>query len=259
MCNDNLFGREKCKIIKHVEIVEGVYELVIESKDIAKTTIPGQFVNLYCDSNSMLLPRPISICEVDADAGWVKLIYAVVGDGTKLISRMSVGQTIDVLGPLGNGYTLGNEQEVLIVGGGVGTPPLVELAKRLPGKKHIYLGFRTAPYLVEELSKYGTVHVATDDGSVGYQGTVIELMNKENAQGACVYACGPKPMLKALQSWVMEKGIPAQLSLEERMGCGFGACVGCVCKIKVQNETGYTYKKVCKDGPVFSASEVMFE
>lgn len=259
MCVETKKARESCKIIKHNEIAAGIFEMVVATTDIPKEAKAGQFVNIYCKSDARLLPRPISICEVDTKEHWLKLVYAVVGNGTKEISKLKVGEEIDVLGPLGNGYSIKEDSKVsLLVGGGVGTPPLVELAKQIKGKKMIYLGFRTEPYLVEELKKYGDVYVATDDGSVGHKGNVIELMNKTRATGDVIYSCGPSPMLSAVKDWANEKGIEAWLSLEERMGCGFGACVGCVFKIKADNENGFTYKKVCKDGPVFDAKEVLF-
>jgi len=258
MCIDHHVGKETSKIISNKEIARDVFEMIIANETIPMETKPGQFINLYCQSGAKMLPRPISICEVNKDEKWVKIVYAVVGEGTKDFSLLQSGDSIEVLGPLGNGYTIHPCEESILVGGGVGTPPLVELAKKIQGKIFIYLGFRTNPYLIEELKKYGEVYVATDDGSVGHHGTVIELMKKQEVTGQQLYACGPKPMLKALQDFAIEKNIEAQLSLEERMGCGFGACVGCVCKIKADNEAGYTYKKVCKDGPVFDAKEVLF-
>lgn len=257
MCVDKSLGREICKIVYNRQIVEDVYEMVFMSKSISLEAKPGQFVNLYCKSEAKMLPRPISICEVNKEEEWVKIIYAVVGEGTKDFSILKIGDVIEVLGPLGNGYRIVECEETILVGGGVGTPPLLELAKRIDGKKTIYLGFRTNPYLLESLRKYGEVYVATDDGSYGYHGTVVDLMKKNGAKGNKLYACGPKPMLKAVQKFASERNIEAQLSLEERMGCGFGACVGCVCKVKADNEVGYTYKKVCKDGPVFDAKEVL--
>lgn len=260
MCN-KAEGRISCKIVHNKKIADNIYEMIISCKDIVQNAKPGQFVNLYCKSEAMLLPRPISICEVNKNEGSIKLVYAVIGAGTKSLPTLSASDEIDVLGPLGNGYKFNNNPDnvSILIGGGVGTPPLVELAKELVGEKIIYLGFRSTPYLVEELKKYAEVFVATDDGSVGFKGTVTELMNNTNAHGNQIYACGPKPMLKAVKTWAVEHNIPAQLSLEERMGCGFGACVGCVTKIKADNEEGYTYKKVCKDGPVFDAGEVLFE
>lgn len=259
MCGTHSLGRSYCSVIENKEIEKDIYQMVVQNPRIATEAKPGQFVNLYCQSDARLLPRPISICEVDAKEGWVKLIYASIGTGTKSFVSIREGEEIELLGPLGNGYSLIDSADFILVGGGVGTPPLLELAKKLPGRKTIYLGFRNSPYLIEELEKYGAVYIATDDGSVGYHGNIVELMKTHDIQAKVLYACGPKPMLNAIQKYAAKREIQAQLSLEERMGCGFGACVGCVCKIKVQNETGYTYKKVCKDGPVFDAREVIFE
>lgn len=258
MCGESKKNKQKCSIILNKEIASGVFKMIFTSKEIANETVPGQFVNLYTDSKALLLPRPISICEVDKEQGLVTIVYAVVGEGTKLFSGLKAGDLVDVLGPFGKGFPVNNHNKSIIVGGGVGTPPLLELAKQLNGDIEIYLGYRTEPYLIEDFKKYGKVFVATDDGSVGHEGNVIELMNSNNTIGEVIYSCGPTPMLKGVKEWTNEKDIHAWLSLEERMGCGFGACVGCVCKIAADNEEGYTYKKVCKEGPVFNAKEVLF-
>lgn len=244
-------------IIEHTKLVAGVYEMVIECPTIAKITKAGQFINLYSSHQDMLLPRPISVCEVDKILGRLHLVYRVLGKGTEEFSNYKVGEKIKIMGPLGNGFDVEYEGEQLIIGGGVGTPPMVELAKSLKGKKTIVLGFRTDPFLVKRLEKYGEVYVATDDGSVGFKGNVIELISEKNLKGR-IYACGPTPMLKGVQIYAKENNLEAYLSLEERMGCGFGSCVGCATKIKNKIGTGFTYKKVCKDGPVFSSEEVIF-
>lgn len=227
---------------------------------IVKEAVPGQFINIYLNDPSKLLPRPISICELDQVSGILTLVYAVFGQGTRILSGYETGTRVDVLGPLGNGYTL-KKGKHLLVGGGVGTPPLVQTAKTLfeMGETDItaVVGFRSQAYLLEELEEYAKVYVATDDGSQGHHGTVIDVLNKEQISGDMIYACGPTPMLKALQKWALEHKVATQLSLEERMGCGFGACVGCSVKVPYDNEVGYTYKKVCKDGPVFDAKEVI--
>lgn len=258
MCTDKKTGKISCKIIKNTEISEKVFEMIIEGDTIVQEARPGQFLNLYCKSEAMLLPRPISICEVNKKENQIRLVYGVVGKGTMAFSKYKIGDIVEVLGPLGNGYKIAEVEKSIIVGGGLGTPPLLELAKNINGEKVIYLGFRTNPYLVEDLKKYGEVFVATEDGSIGYKGTAIDLLNNTQANGQMLYACGPVPMLKALQKWIYDRNISAQFSLEERMGCSFGACVGCVCKIKTKDESGYNYKKVCKDGPVFNAEEVLF-
>ncbi len=258
MCNTNKKGRITSKIISNDQLATNVYEMIVECPDIVTFAKPGQFVNLYCHHQGRLLPRPISICEIDRDLGVLHLVYAILGDGTAEFSTYQAEDTIDVMGPFGNGFDTSYEgDDHLIVGGGVGTPPMVELAKTLKGEKTIVLGFRTEPYLVKRLAQYGEVFVATDDGSVGYKGHVVGLMEEQSLLGR-IYACGPTPMLKGLQTYAKDKGLTASLSLEERMGCGFGACVGCVTKIKAATEIGFTYKKVCKDGPVFDAEEVLF-
>jgi len=258
MCGSNKRGRISSKIISNDSIATGVYEMIVECPDIVAEAKAGQFVNLYCHHQGRLLPRPISICEIHRDLDRLHLIYAILGDGTDEFARYRTGENIDVMGPFGNGFDEDYQgDDVLIVSGGVGTPPMVELAKSLKGDKTIVVGFRTEPYLVERLKAYGKVYVATDDGSVGFHGNVVELMEAEGLKGR-IYACGPTPMLKGLQKYADDNRLEASLSLEERMGCGFGGCVGCVTAVKADTEAGYAYKKVCKDGPVFDAQEVIF-
>jgi len=258
MCKTNKQGRVSCEIISNKKLATDVFEMIVVCPVIANEAKAGQFVNLYCHHQGRLLPRPISICEIDRVKGRLHLVYAILGDGTAEFSTYQAEDKIDVMGPFGNGFDSSYEgDDQLIVGGGVGTPPMVELAKTLKGKKTIVVGFRTEPYLVDRLSQYGDVHVATDDGSVGYKGHVVGLMEEKGLVGR-LYACGPTPMLKGLQSYALDHGLSASLSLEERMGCGFGGCVGCVTKIKAETQAGFVYKKVCKDGPVFDAKEVLF-
>jgi dihydroorotate dehydrogenase electron transfer subunit len=258
MCQTTNKGRITCKIIKNEVIIDQVYEMIIEARDIAEEAKAGQFVNLYCHHLGRLLPRPISICEIDLEKGRLHLVYAVLGDGTAEFATYKQGDKIDVMGSFGNGFELGDESDHhLIIGGGVGTPPMVELAKQLKGQKTIVVGFRTNPYLVERLEAYGDVFVTTDDGSVGYKGHVVALLESKGLKGK-IYACGPTPMLKGLQAYAQTYELEAQLSLEERMGCGFGGCVGCVVKIVADTEVGYRYKKLCKDGPVFDSKDVLF-
>ncbi|MCT4596825.1 MAG: dihydroorotate dehydrogenase electron transfer subunit [Vallitalea sp.] len=258
MCQDNSKSKQSALIISNEEIANNVYKMIIKQEQVANEAKPGQFINVYCKSESRILPRPISLCEVNREEGLVTIVYLVVGNGTKEFSSLQAGDRVDILGSLGNGFDIKDCKESIIVGGGVGTPPLLELVKNLPGKKKVFLGFRTGSFLVKEFEKYAEVHIATDDGSVGEKGTVTDLMKKVGVQGDIIYSCGPKPMLVAVKNMAEELDIDAQISLEERMGCGIGACVGCICKIKADTEIGYTYKKVCKDGPVFDAKEVIF-
>ena len=258
MCQVSNKTRQSCRIISNTSLVDQVYEMILDCPGIVNQVNAGQFVNLYCRHQGRLLPRPISVCEVDKEKGCLHLVYAILGDGTREFASYKAGETIEVMGPFGNGFDISNVAgDHLIISGGVGTPPMVELCKQLGGKKTIVVGFRDNPYLVDRLKKYGDVYVTTDDGSVGFKGNVVELMEKEGLKGK-IFACGPTPMLKGIQTYAKKYGLEASLSLEERMGCGFGGCVGCVTKIVADTEAGYTYKKVCKDGPVFDAREVLF-
>ncbi len=257
MCQTTLRTKLSSPIISNECLATDIYEMIIECPEISSEAKVGQFINLYCRHEGRLLPRPISICEIDLNKGRLHLVYAILGDGTKEFATYKSGEMIEVMGPFGNGFDISYQgDDHLIVGGGVGTPPLVELCKQLKGKKTIVVGFRTEPYLVERFKQYGDVYVTTDDGSVGFKGHVVALMEEKGLTGR-LYACGPTPMLRGLQAYVSKHDLDAQLSLEERMGCGFGGCVGCVTKVKADTEVGYTYKKVCKDGPIFKSDEVI--
>jgi len=287
MCHNPL-NRITCNVKTNIEIATGIFDMTIHVGSMAGLAKPGQFVNLYCYDRAKLLPRPISICNVDVETGTLRLIYAVVGEGTKEFATLISGDKIEVLGPLGNGFDLKNKEDknILIVGGGVGTPTLLELAKSLKGHYNdsinitTVLGFRDEVYLSKEFETFGKVYVATDSGTEGFKGNVIELMKKNlGAEFKAsktgfdyMYSCGPVPMLKGLQQFNKDYNIKAEISLEERMGCGFGACVGCVVGIRtdmaktnfmenkeeVIKDEDFDYKKVCKDGPVFEYSEVIF-
>lgn len=244
-------------IVEKQQLIDGIYSIWLEEESIAKVAKAGQFVSVYVDSKDHLLPRPISICEVDQEEGRIRLVYRVAGEGTKEISQKNVGELLWILGPLGNGYTLEGKKAIL-VGGGIGIPPMLQLAKELPCEKVIVLGYRNQDtFLDEEFKKYGEVIYATDDGSIGTKGTVIDAMNENQLDVDVIFACGPKPMLKGIKEYAKEHEIKAQISLEERMACGIGACLGCVCKSKEKDSHSHVNnKRVCKDGPVFDAEEV---
>lgn len=259
MCNDGKRQKQSILVLDNKEISPNIFKIVTRSMELARDSKPGQFVNFYSKDGSRILPRPISICETNKINNTLTFVYAVVGKGTEEFSRIKVGEYLDVLGNLGNGYSIDDDiNEHIIVGGGLGIPPLLELAKTLKGKISVYLGYRSETFLLKEFEDLGIqVYIATDDGSKGLKGTVVDLLKQNKARGQMVYSCGPKPMLRALSSWVDQEGIQAQFSLEERMGCGIGACVGCVCKIK--KEESFEYKKVCVDGPVFWSREVVWD
>ena len=245
---------EMAKVLSIGFLNDSICDLKILCPKIAKEAKAGQFVEVYPDNGENLLSRPISICEIDKEVGSIRLVFQVVGKGTKLFSRLKVNDEIRVLGPCGNGYNLKGGKSVL-VGGGIGVPPLIETCKQLEGEKIVVLGFRSGSFLVDEFEKLGAkVYVATDDGSVGFKGNVVELLKSENIVGDNIYSCGPKVMLKFLSMYAQEKNIDCQVSMEERMACGIGACVGCVVQIK--DGDSWVYKKVCKDGPVFDSKEV---
>lgn len=258
MCQTTITSRETCTIVSNEAIASNVFEMIIHWPKGAAKAAPGQFANLYCHHQGRLLPRPISICEIDVPKGNMHFVYAILAAGTKEFTSFKAGELIEVMGPFGHGFSLDEADHHLLIGGGVGTPPMVELAKQLKGEKTIVVGFRTEGYLIDRLEKYGKVYVATDDGSVGTHGTVMDVIREKKLSGK-IQACGPTPMLKAIQAFGIEADLPMELSLEERMGCGFGGCVGCVTRIKADTKEGFVYKKVCKDGPVFEGKEVLFQ
>lgn len=240
------------------ELAEGIYDLKIRLPKICSLAKCGQFVEVYPDNGVNLLARPISICEILGED--LRLVFQVVGTGTEIFSKLRAGDNLRVLGPCGNGYPKIKAKKYLLVGGGIGVPPLLETAKSLAGLGEIsvFLGFRSGSFLADEFEKLGAkVYIATDDGSVGFKGNVVQLMESVGAEGDVIFACGPKIMLKFLAEYGESKGIDTYVSMEERMACGIGACVGCVLKIK--DGDGFAHKKVCKDGPVFYSKEVIWE
>lgn len=245
-------------VIRQDNIATNIYSMVVSAKEIAAEAKPGQFANIFSADGSKLLPRPISICEVDKEEGTLRFVYRVAGEGTKEFSGLTSEDKVDILGPLGNGYTL-KDKKAILIGGGIGIPPMLQLAKELKCEKSIVLGFRDEEFLSEEFENYGTVYKSSDTGFVGVKGTVLDAIKEYGITGDVIYACGPTPMLKAIKEYAIANGIEAQLSLEERMACGVGACLACVCKSKeVDDHSKVHNKRVCKDGPVFYAEEVEF-
>ena len=229
-------------------LTDSVYEMTLEG-DVSAITASGQFVNLQLDG--LYLRRPISVC--DCENGVLTLVYKVVGKGTEQMSKMKSGQTVDILTGLGNGYNLEKSgASPLLIGGGVGVPPMYMLAKQLikQGKNvKVILGFNTAKevFYYDEFVRLGAkVIVTTVDGSAGVKGFVTDAMSDDYSY---FYCCGPEPMLKAVYKKSVTSG---QMSFEERMGCGFGACMGCSCK------TIAGYKRICKDGPVMEKEEILW-
>lgn len=250
-------------IIKQDCLQDDIYSMWIKCPQIAEVAHGGQFVSLYSKDSARLLPRPISICEVDKKAGAIRLVYRTVGAGTKEFSLMKKGDNIDVLGPIGNGYELSSSHPILM-GGGIGIPPMLQLAKELSqngiAKENIsvVLGFRDDTFLLNEFKKIATVYISSDTGNVGIKGNVIDATKEYGITGDAIYACGPKPMLRAIKEYAYEKDIPAYISLEERMACGIGACLACVCNtIDKDEHSQVNNARICVDGPVFKADEVV--
>lgn len=253
--------QETAYVICQEEIGTDIYGMWIKTENIAAKAVPGQFVSLYCADGSRILPRPISICELNNEKNALRLVYRIAGRGTEEFSRLRSENVIKVTGPLGNGYTM-KDNRAMLVAGGIGVPPMVELAKELKRKGlndiKAVIGYRNNEmFLKGELEKYCDVYVATEDGSYGVKGNVIDAIKEYNLEADTIYSCGPKPMLKAVASYAEKKGIEAQISLEERMACGIGACLGCVCKSKEKDaHSNVNNKRVCVDGPVFDSKEV---
>lgn len=247
----------KCKVISKKEIAPNIIDVTVESDEIATGAKPGQFLHIKCgDDISMPLRRPISICDAEGDK--LRFIFEVKGRGTQNLA--TINDELDIMGPLGNPFTIDNEtyKKPVVIGGGIGTYPLFKLTKALENAT-VYLGFRskTQVTLEDEFKAVcSDVSVATDDGSYGYNGYAINLLKEKikTDKVDIIYACGPKPMLKAVKELAEESGIRCQISLEERMGCGIGACLTCSCKTNLEGT--WKYKRVCKNGPVFWSTEV---
>lgn len=250
--------REFAKIMEQEMIGKDIYSMWIKTEQIAKAAHAGQFISVYSKNDSKMLPRPISICEIKEDR--LRIVYRVTGNntGTEEFSRYLPGETIEILGPLGNGFPLDLQKKAFLIGGGIGIPPMVQLAKSLDCEKQIIAGYRNQEiFLKEELQAQGEFYVATEDGSVGTKGNVLDAIGENQLDAEVIYACGPTPMLRALKAYAEEKGIPCYVSLEEKMACGIGACLACVCKSKeVDGHSHVHNKRICKDGPVFLSTEV---
>lgn len=238
------------------KLASDVYSMWIKAGDMAREAKPGQFLSVFSKDGSRLLPRPISICEADPEGGRLRIVYRVVGAGTEEFKGYQAGSSIDVMGPLGNGFPL-KDKKAFLIGGGIGIPPMLELAKQLKCETTAVLGYRDELFLNQEFEAYTSVVVATEDGSAGTRGNVLDAIREQKLAADVIYACGPTPMLRALKQYAMEQGIECYLSLEEKMACGIGACLACVCQSKdVDSHSHVHNKRICKDGPVFLAQDI---
>ena len=253
--------RETVTVVSQEQLADGIFSMWIQT-EAAKTARPGQFISMYTNDGSKLLPRPISICEIDTETSKLRVVYRVTAEktGTEQISKMKAGDTLPIIGPLGNGFPLeaGKGKLAFLIGGGIGVPPILELAKQLDCKKQIIMGYRDADtFLKEQFEENGTVYISTEDGSVGTKGNVMDAIRENGLEADIIYACGPTPMLRAINQYAEEQGSECDISLEERIACGIGACLAWVCQSKEKDHhSNVNNKRICKDGPVFLSTEV---
>lgn len=254
--------KETAVVISQEMLADGIFSMWMQT-EAAATAKPGQFISMYTNDGSKLLPRPISICEIDVKKSALRVVYRVTGahTGTESFSKLQAGDTLPIIGPLGNGFPFEKAEgkRVFLMGGGIGVPPILELAKQMKcEKKQIVVGYRDAQtFLREQFEQNGEVYISTEDGSVGTKGNVMDAICEEQLDADMIFACGPTPMLRAIKQYAEEHGIECYISLEERMACGIGACLACVCKSKEKDHhSNVNNKRICKDGPVFLSTEV---
>ena len=216
-------------VLSQKEIAPRIFDMWIAT-DLAEQAKAGQFIGVYPKDRSALLPRPISICQVSDKKDALRIVYRIAGQGTAEFSSYTEGDSVEILGTLGNGFPTeaAEGKKVFLMGGGIGIPPMLELAKELSCKKTAVLGYRDVLFLNEEFAPYADVVLATEDGSAGTKGNVLDAIRENGLQADVIMACGPTPMLRAIKAYAQEHGIECYLSLEEKMACGVGACLACV-------------------------------
>lgn len=255
-------AKVKARVLSQTMLADNIYDLWLETS-LAARAGAGRFIGIYPKDASRLLPRPLSICEADKEKGALRIVYRIAGAGTAEFSGWQPGEEAAILGILGNGFPVseGKGKRVVLMGGGIGIPPMVQLAKELKesGTETVIIaGYRDGQlFLKEDLEKYARLLIATEDGSAGTKGNVLTVMEEKNEEADVIMACGPMPMLRAIKAYAADKKIKAYLSLEERMACGVGACLGCVCK--TTRKDGHSHvnnTRICTEGPVFEAGEV---
>ena len=254
--------REQAAVLNNEQIGKDIFSLVLQTKQIAKEAVPGQFVSIYSKDKSRLLPRPISICEADEESGCLRLVFRIAGEGTREFSRLETGDRVDLVGPLGNGFPTERAEgkRVWLVGGGIGIPPMLQLDHDLEemgaaASVTAILGYRDETFLLEDFS-CGCV-ISTEDGSSGTKGNVLDAVRENGLKADVIYACGPAPMLRALKAYALEEGIECWLSMEEKMACGIGACLSCVCRSAEKDEhSQVNNKRICTEGPVFLSTDI---
>ncbi len=245
----------QCRVTEFTQLTADIYSAWVDAGELARMARPGQFAQIYVPGKT--LRRPISICDAEGDK--LRFVFQIRGEGTAILSQTRVGDSWDILAPLGHGFELGDTaRKACFVGGGIGVPPLLAAAKSFGANAVVVTGFRSksAVILQDDFTKNGNrVILATDDGSAGHHGLVTECLPDDCE---VLFACGPTPMLRALTAEAEKRGIECQISLEQRMACGIGACLGCAVKLKTE-DGGWRHGHACKDGPVFDARIVAFD
>lgn len=251
-----------CRVLSVKETATDTFDFTLSAGEMAEKAQPGQFVHVLVPGKT--LRRPISICDSNAEDKTLRLVFQIRGEGTRWLAGVRAGESLDLLGPLGHGFQLGEtNRKVIFVGGGIGVPPLLFAARQFGANAEVIAGFRnaSAAILQQDFAQSGCrTSLLTDDGSLGEKGFVTARLKTALKEGGVqqVFACGPTVMLKNVAALAKENGVPCQVSLEERMGCGVGACLVCACKTNRADAMG-GYSHVCKDGPVFRAEEVEWQ
>lgn len=254
-----MYKQGKYPIISKQAIAKGIFDLTIKCPEIAEITKAGQFAQVSAEG--FFLRRPISICDIDKEKGTIRLVFEVRGKGTDKISELNKGDSIDIIAPLGNGFKVLDGKKASCIGGGIGTPPMVGIAKEYGKNATVISGFRSANAVIlqDDFKAQGNETIlCTDDGTSGIHGFVTDALKEklQTEKPDIIYACGPMPMLKAVVTIAEEYGIESQVSLEQRMACGVGACLVCVCRTVKDGKEIFSH--VCTDGPVFDGKEVDF-
>lgn len=254
-----MYTQGKYPIISKTTLAKGIFDITVSCPDVAKEAQAGQFAQVAADG--FFLRRPISICDIDKDKGTIRLVFEVRGKGTEKIAELNVGDLIDIIAPLGNGFKAVEGGKAICIGGGIGTPPMLSIARLYGKNATVISGFRNAAAVIlqEDFAKTaGKALLCTDDGSAGQHGFVTDALKTEleAAKPDIIYACGPMPMLKAIAALAEEYSVQCQASLEQRMACGVGACLVCACRTVKDGKEIMSH--VCKDGPVFDSKEVVF-
>lgn len=248
------YDSKPCKLLSAKALTKDVFDFVLSAPELAAVAQPGQFAQIRLPGHT--LRRPISICGIDKTAGTLRFVFQIRGEGTAELAQFQPGSQIEILAPLGNGFLVDRQKRTLLVGGGIGVPPLLGVASELGENAVAVLGFRNkdAVILEEDFQAVGAkTLVATDDGTYGHHGLVTDLCKDQEFD--CVMACGPAPMLRAVTALAQERGVLCYVSLEERMACGIGACLGCAVALLKEDGSQY-FGHVCKDGPVFESHRV---